>query len=74
MTTTFEPVIEFDVGQSDFYFESLVAQFPEAHRDHVESLAVGDTTSMVCYVPVEDMSDFSFDSVVSLRMCQPVTD
>ena len=68
----FEPVVEFDVGQDEFAFSTLVAQFAERHRTEVESWNKGDTISTVCYIPVSDLADISFDSVISLRMCQPL--
>ncbi|MYD36116.1 MAG: hypothetical protein F4X20_03695 [Dehalococcoidia bacterium] len=69
----FEPVVEFDVGQDAFAFQSLIAQFAERHRDYLETLDVDDEITTVCYVPVEDMATFDFESVTSLRMCQPIT-
>ena len=68
----FEPVVEFDVGQDEYSFSSLVAQFAEGHRTVVESWSKGDVVSMVCYIPVEDFGDYDFDSVTPLRMCQPL--
>ena len=68
----FEPVMEFDVGQGEFSFQSLVAQFAEGHRAEVESWEKDDVVSMVCYVPVEDFGDIDFESVTPLRMCQPL--
>ena len=68
----FEPVIEFDVGQDEWSFETLIAQFAEAHRPQVESWLLGDAISIVCYIPVEDFSDIDFESVTPLRMCQPL--
>lgn len=68
----FEPVVEFNVGQGEYAFTTLIAQFAEGHRTEVESWKKGDTVSMVCYIPVPDFADISFDSVVSLRMCQPL--
>ena len=69
----FEPVMEFDVGQDQWSFQSLVAQFAEGHRSTVESWSKGDQVSMVCYIPVDEFSDIAFDSVTPLRMCQPLT-
>ena len=68
----FEPVMEFDVGQGEFSFQSLVAQFAEGHRAEVEPWEKDDVVSMVCYVPVEDFGDIDFESVTPLRMCQPL--
>ena len=68
----FEPVVEFDVGQDEWSFQSLVGQFAEGHRTEVESWEKGDLVSMVCYVPVEDFGDTDFESVTPLRMCQPL--
>ena len=68
----FEPVVELDVGQDEFSFQSLVAQFAEGHRSDVELWNKGDVVSMVCYIPVEDFGDIDFDSVTPLRMCQPL--
>ena len=68
----FEPVMEFDVGQDEWSFQSLVAQFAERHRAEVTSWNKGRSVSVVCYLPVEDFGDFAFDSVTSLRMCQPL--
>ncbi len=68
----FEPVVELDVGQDQFTFESLVAQFSEGRRPDVESWIKGDMISMLCYIPVEALGAFDFDSVVPLRMCQPL--
>ena len=68
----FEPVIEFDVGQDEWSFESLVAQFAEVHRTQVESWLFGDVISIVCYIPVEDFGAIDFESVTPLRMCQPL--
>ena len=68
----FEPVVELDVGQDEWSFNSLVAQFSEGRRAAVESWVKGDAVSMVCYIPVGDLATFDFDSVVSLRMCQPL--
>lgn len=69
----FEPVIKFDVGQDEWGFEGLIAQFAERHRTEVESWEKGDVVSLVCYVPVEAFGDFDFESVTPLRMCQPLT-
>lgn len=68
----FEPVVEFDVGQGEWSFESLVAQFAERHRTEVASWSKGRTMSVVCYIPVDEFSDLAFDSVTPLRMCQPL--
>ena len=68
----FEPVVEFDVGQDEWSFQSLVAQFAEGHRIEVESWEVGEVVSMVCYIPVEEFGNFDFESVTPLRMCQPL--
>ena len=68
----FEPVVEFDVGQDEWAFESLVAQFAEGHRTIVTSWAKGDEVSMVCYIPIDEFDSMDFDSVASLRMCQPL--
>ena len=69
----FEPVVEFDVGQGEYSYQSLVAQFAERHRDYLKTLTVGSEVSIVCYIPVEAIASYDFDSVVSLRMCQPLT-
>ena len=68
----FEPVVEFDVGQDEYSFQSLLGQFAEGHRTMVESWKKGDAVSMVCYIPVEDFGDIDFESVTPLRMCQPL--
>lgn len=68
----YEPVLEFNVGQDTYTFTSLIAQFAERHRGEVEGWNRGKKVSVVCYVPVKEMADISFDSVVSLRMCQPL--
>ena len=68
----FEPVVEFDVGQDEWSFQSLVAQFAEGHRTEVESWEVGKAVSMVCYIPIEGFGSFDFESVTPLRMCQPL--
>ena len=68
----FEPVVEFDVGQEEWSFQSLVAQFAEGHRTEVEAWGKDDVVSMVCYVPVEDFGTLDFESVTPLRMCQPL--
>ena len=68
----FEPVVEFDVGQDEFAFESLVGQFAEGHRTQVESWKKGDSVTLVCYIPIEEFGDFDFESVTPLRMCQPM--
>ena len=68
----FEPFVEFDVGQDEWSFESLVAQFAEGHRAEVESWSKGDVVSMVCYIPEEDFGVFDFESITPLRMCQPL--
>ena len=68
----FEPVVEFDVGQDEYSYDSLVGQFAEGHRAVVEAWRKGDTVSMVCYIPVEDFGDYDFESVTPLRMCQPL--
>lgn len=68
----FEPVVEFDVGQDEYSFQSLLAQFAEGHRTTVEAWEKGDIVTMVCYIPVEDFGDFNFKSVTPLRMCQPL--
>ena len=68
----FEPVVEFDVGQDEWSFQSLVAQFAEGHRTEVESWEVGEVVSMVCYIPIEEFGNFDFESVTPLRMCQPL--
>ena len=67
----FEPVVELDVGQDEYTFQSLIAQFADRHRSVVESWRVGQQVSMVCYIPSEEMAAFDFESVASLRMCQP---
>lgn len=68
----FEPVVEFDVGQDEWTFSSLVAHFAERHRTEVESWEKGDAISVVCYNPVEEFGSFDFESVTPLRMCQPL--
>ena len=68
----FEPVVEFEVGQDEWSFQSLMAQFAEGHRTEVESWEKGDVVSMVCYVPVEAFGSIDFESVTPLRMCQPL--
>lgn len=68
----FEPIMEFDVGQDEWSFQSLIAQFAERHRTEVELWQKGDEVSVVCYIPVEDFGAFDFESVTPLRMCQPV--
>ena len=68
----FEPDVEFDVGQEEWSFQSLVAQFAEWHRTEVEAWEKDDVVSMVCYVPVEDFGTLDFESVTPLRMCQPL--
>lgn len=68
----FEPVVEFDVGQDDFSFQSLVGHFAERHRNKVEAWKKGDVVALVCYVPVEDFGAIDFESVTPLRMCQPL--
>ncbi len=68
----FEPVVEFDVGQDEWSFQSLVAHFAERHRTEVESWTKGNAVSMVCYIPVEEFGTIDFESVTPLRMCQPL--
>lgn len=68
----FEPVVEFDVGQDLYAFQTLLGEFAERHRSTVESWNSGDQISIVCYIPVEDFGAFSFESVTPLRMCQPL--
>ncbi len=69
----FEPIVEFDIGQDEWSFQSLVAQFAEGHRIEVDSWQKGDVVSMVCYIPVEEFGVFDFESVTPLRMCQPLS-
>ena len=68
----FEPVVEFDVGQDEWSFDSLIAQFAEGHRAVVEAWGEGEVVSVVCYIPVEEFGDIDFDSITPLRMCQPL--
>ena len=68
----FEPVVEFDVGQDYLTFERLNAQFAERHRPEVSTWSKGASISVVCYIPIEDLGDYDFESVTPLRMCQPV--
>ncbi len=68
----FEPVVEFNVGQDEWSFTSLVAHFAERHRTKVESWQQGDMIQVVCYIPVEEFGTLDFESVTPLRMCQPL--
>ena len=64
----FEPVIYFDICESDFCWEDMIAEFSESRRAKVEAWRPGQKITVTCYVPVE--GGFSL-SVVELRMCQP---
>lgn len=68
----FEPVVEFNVGQDQWSFDGLVAQFAEGHRSKVTSWRTGTSIAVVCYIPEDEIRDLDFDSVVPLRMCQPL--
>ena len=69
----FEPRVEFDVCQTSYCFDGIVAQFAERHRAVVYSWRAGNRITVLCYVPVEEFSVTDWDSKVPLRMCQPVT-
>ena len=64
----FEPMAHFDICESDFCFDDLIAEFSEGRRAVVEAWRPGQQITITCYVPVE--GGFSL-SVVELRMCQP---
>ena len=68
----FEPTVEFNVGQDEWTFTTLVAHFAEGHRSAVDAWSIGAVISAVCYVPIEDFAPIDFDSVVPLKMCQPL--
>ena len=77
----FEPVVEFAVGQDEWTFEGLVAQFAESRRAEVEAWEIGDEVSMMCYIPIDEFGIVDFGivdsftmSVAQLRMCQPLSD
>ncbi len=64
----FEPAVYFDICESDFCWDDLIAEFSESRRVTVEAWKPGQEITVTCYVPIE--SGFSL-SVVELRMCQP---
>ena len=66
--TDFEPTVHFDICETDFCFDDLIAEFSEGRRASVEAWQPRQEITVTCYVPVE--GGFSL-SVVELRMCQP---